>query len=232
MDKSPDAFRSIGEVARIVGVAPHVLRYWESQFSQLSPVKRRDGRRYYRPDDLYLVAGLVGLLREDGLTIRGAKKLLSQDRGAATRARGVSRLQEAGQLPATTADAADTSTPRPDTPPARQTAADPDAQPKPVRRRPGPAAPADLPLFSDQHQPDPPAAQPPGADAAPAGANAPSDTAPSDPAPASAATALPCPAAQVLPLLADAADALRNWPQDRPLPQQVTQLRQLLNSLR
>lgn len=227
MDKSPDAFRSIGEVARIVGVAPHVLRYWESQFSQLSPVKRRDGRRYYRPDDLYLVAGLVGLLREDGLTIRGAKKLLSQDRGAATRARGVSRLQEAGQLPATTADAADASTARPDTPPAPRTATGAAPQPKPVRRRPGPVAPADLPLFSDQPQPDPPAAQHPGADAAPASANA-----PSDPAPASAATALPCPAAQVLPLLADAADALRNWPQDRPLPQQVTQLRQLLNSLR
>ena len=49
MSKSPDAFRSIGEVSRLVGVAPHVLRYWESQFSQLSPVKRADGRRYYRP---------------------------------------------------------------------------------------------------------------------------------------------------------------------------------------
>ena len=79
MSKSPDAFRSIGEVSRLVGVAPHVLRYWESQFSQLSPVKRADGRRYYRPDDVRLAAGLCQVMREEGLSIRGAKRLITAE---------------------------------------------------------------------------------------------------------------------------------------------------------
>lgn len=95
MDKSPDAFRSIGEVSRLVGVAPHVLRYWETQFSQLSPVKRGDGRRYYRPDDVRLVAGLCQVLREEGLSIRGAKRLITGDRGAGLRQIGAARLGEA-----------------------------------------------------------------------------------------------------------------------------------------
>ena len=94
MDKSPDAFRSIGEVSRLVGVAPHVLRYWESQFSQLSPVKRGDGRRYYRPDDVRLVAGLCQVLREEGLSIRGAKRLIAADRGSGLRQIGALRLGE------------------------------------------------------------------------------------------------------------------------------------------
>ncbi|MDS9468556.1 MerR family transcriptional regulator [Paracoccus sp. MBLB3053] len=95
MDKSPDAFRSIGEVSRLVGVAPHVLRYWETQFSQLSPVKRGDGRRYYRPDDVRLVAGLCQVMREEGLSIRGAKRLISSDRGAELRRIGEIRLGDA-----------------------------------------------------------------------------------------------------------------------------------------
>lgn len=95
MSKSPDAFRSIGEVSRLVGVAPHVLRYWESQFSQLSPVKRADGRRYYRPDDVRLAAGLCQVLREEGLSIRGAKRLITADRGAGLRKIGAARLGEA-----------------------------------------------------------------------------------------------------------------------------------------
>lgn len=94
MSKSPDAFRSIGEVSRLVGVAPHVLRYWESQFSQLSPVKRADGRRYYRPDDVRLAAGLCQVMREEGLSIRGAKRLISADRGANLREIGAARLGE------------------------------------------------------------------------------------------------------------------------------------------
>ena len=88
MKKAVDAFRSIGEVSQLVGVAPHVLRYWEAQFPLFSPVKRRDGRRYYRPDDVKLAAGLCALLREDGVSIRGAKKQMAADRGAALRARG------------------------------------------------------------------------------------------------------------------------------------------------
>lgn len=92
MRKATEAFRSIGEVARLVGVATHVLRYWEGQFPALSPVKRADGRRYYRPDDVRLAAGLYQVLREDGLTLRGARKLISKDKGAALRVLGGQRL--------------------------------------------------------------------------------------------------------------------------------------------
>lgn len=94
MSKSPDAFRSIGEVSSLVGVAPHVLRYWESQFTQLAPVKRGDGRRYYRPDDVRLVAGLCQVMREEGLSIRGARRLIAADRGAGLRQIGARRLGE------------------------------------------------------------------------------------------------------------------------------------------
>ncbi|MFD1796403.1 MerR family transcriptional regulator [Paracoccus aurantiacus] len=92
MKKAAEAFRSIGEVSQLVGVAPHVLRYWETQFPLFSPVKRRDGRRYYRPDDVRLAAGLCEILREEGVTIRGAKKQMTADRGASLKARGAARL--------------------------------------------------------------------------------------------------------------------------------------------
>lgn len=82
----------------MIGVAPHVLRYWETQFSQLKPMKRPDGRRYYRPEDVQLAAGLCEILREEGLTIRGAKKVLARDRGESVRARGMTRL---GEVPET-----------------------------------------------------------------------------------------------------------------------------------
>lgn len=99
MSKSPDAFRSIGEVSRLVGVAPHVLRYWESQFPQLAPVKRADGRRYYRPDDVRLAAGLCQVMREEGLSIRGAQRLIAADRGLGLRDIGAARLGEGlGQI--------------------------------------------------------------------------------------------------------------------------------------
>lgn len=93
MQKSAEAFRSIGEVAKLIGVAPHVLRYWETQFSQLKPMKRPDGRRYYRPEDVRLAAGLCEVLRDDGMTIRGAKKMLARDRGESVRQRGAARLE-------------------------------------------------------------------------------------------------------------------------------------------
>ena len=104
--KSPQAFRSIGEVARLVGVATHVLRYWETQFPTLAPVRRPDGRRYYRPDDLLLAAGLCEVMREDGLTIRGARRLIEMDKGAALRERGRLRLDAALAPPTDSAAAA------------------------------------------------------------------------------------------------------------------------------
>ncbi|CAM3101474.1 MerR family transcriptional regulator [Paracoccus nototheniae] len=104
MAKGAEAFRSIGEVAKLIGVAPHVLRYWETQFTALKPMKRPDGRRYYRPADVDLAAGICAMLRDDGLTIRGARKLIADDRGEAVRRRGVAHLE--GRM-ATHSDAGD-----------------------------------------------------------------------------------------------------------------------------
>ena len=79
MNKSPDAFRTISEVADWLGVQPHVLRFWESKFTQVKPVKRAGGRRYYRPADMQLLGGIRKLLHEDGLTIKGAQKILREE---------------------------------------------------------------------------------------------------------------------------------------------------------
>ncbi len=77
--KSPQAFRTIREVADWLGVEAHVLRFWESKFSQVKPVKRAGGRRYYRPADMQLVGGIKVLLHDQGLTIRGVQKMIRED---------------------------------------------------------------------------------------------------------------------------------------------------------
>ena len=79
MSKSADAFRTISEVAEWLNLPTHVLRFWESKFSQIKPVKRAGGRRYYRPRDMQLIGGLKNLLHDDGMTIRGAQKLLKEN---------------------------------------------------------------------------------------------------------------------------------------------------------
>jgi len=79
MDKSPDAFRTISEVAEWLNTPTHVLRFWESRFKQVKPVKRAGGRRYYRPKDMELLGGIKVLLHGDGLTIRGVQKLLREE---------------------------------------------------------------------------------------------------------------------------------------------------------
>ena len=76
MDKSPDAFRTISEVAEHLDTPAHVLRFWESRFPQIKPVKRAGGRRYYRPSDVALLSGIKRLLHDQGLTIRGVQKIL------------------------------------------------------------------------------------------------------------------------------------------------------------
>lgn len=76
MDKSPDAFRTISEVAEVLETPAHVLRFWESRFPQIRPVKRAGGRRYYRPSDVALLAGIKRLLHDEGMTIRGVQKIL------------------------------------------------------------------------------------------------------------------------------------------------------------
>ncbi|MFN3644128.1 MAG: MerR family transcriptional regulator [Gemmobacter sp.] len=78
MDKSPDAFRTISEVADLLDTPAHVLRFWESRFAQVRPVKRAGGRRYYRPTDVALLAGIRVLLHDQGLTIRGVQKILRE----------------------------------------------------------------------------------------------------------------------------------------------------------
>ena len=82
MGKAPDAFRTISEVADEIDVPQHVLRFWESRFQQIRPMKRGGGRRYYRPDDVDLLRGVRHLLYGEGYTIRGVQRIL-REQGAA-----------------------------------------------------------------------------------------------------------------------------------------------------
>ena len=79
MEKAPEAFRTISEVADELSVPKHVLRFWEAKFTQLKPMKRGGGRRYYRPEDVALLRGIRFLLYDDGYTIRGVQKLLREN---------------------------------------------------------------------------------------------------------------------------------------------------------
>lgn len=80
MAKSPDAFRTISEVASELDVPQHVLRFWETKFTQIKPLKRAGGRRYYRPGDVELIRGIQALLYGDGYTIKGVQRIL-KDQG-------------------------------------------------------------------------------------------------------------------------------------------------------
>ena len=81
IEKSAQAFRTISEVAAELDVPQHVLRFWESKFSQVRPLKRGGGRRYYRPEDIDLLRRIRSLLYEDGYTIKGVQRLLKEGRG-------------------------------------------------------------------------------------------------------------------------------------------------------
>src|SRR3954462_3610160 len=89
MDKSPDAFRTISEVAEDLDLPQHVLRFWETRFTQIKPMKRGGGRRYYRPDDVDLLRGIRTLLYSEGFTIRGVQRVLKE--------RGVSYVAGIGE---------------------------------------------------------------------------------------------------------------------------------------
>lgn len=89
IQKSPDAFRTISEVASELDVPQHVLRFWESKFSQIRPLKRGGGRRYYRPEDVDLLRGVRALLYSDGYTIKGVQKVF--------REQGVKFVSETGK---------------------------------------------------------------------------------------------------------------------------------------
>jgi len=78
LDKAPDAFRTISEVADELDIPQHVLRFWETRFAQIKPMKRSGGRRYYRPDDVDLLKGIRRLLYGEGYTIRGVQRILKE----------------------------------------------------------------------------------------------------------------------------------------------------------
>ncbi len=79
MEKSPEAFRTISEVAEELDVPQHVLRFWETRFAQIKPMKRGGGRRYYRPGDVDLLRGIKHLLYGEGYTIKGVQRILRED---------------------------------------------------------------------------------------------------------------------------------------------------------
>ncbi len=79
MDKSPDAFRTISEVGEDLDLPQHVLRFWETRFNQIKPLKRGGGRRYYRPHDVELLKGIRHLLYDQGYTIKGVQRLLKDN---------------------------------------------------------------------------------------------------------------------------------------------------------
>ena len=77
--KSPEAFRTISEVSKDLSLPQHVLRFWETKFIQIKPIKRGGGRRYYRPEDIELLKGIKYLLYNDGYTIRGVQKVIKEN---------------------------------------------------------------------------------------------------------------------------------------------------------
>ncbi|MCA1749813.1 MAG: MerR family transcriptional regulator [Sphingomonadales bacterium] len=85
MAKQAGAFLTIGELSERLGVAQHILRYWETRFPQLTPLQRAGNRRYYRPEDIALAERINRLLNRDGYTIKGVQKLLAGDGDEGTR---------------------------------------------------------------------------------------------------------------------------------------------------
>jgi DNA-binding transcriptional MerR regulator len=96
LDKSPDAFRTISEVADDLDVPQHVLRFWETRFPQIRPLKRGGGRRYYRPDDVLLLQGIRRLLYGEGYTIKGVQRILKEQ--GVRRVQAIGRGEPLGQL--------------------------------------------------------------------------------------------------------------------------------------
>jgi len=94
VEKSPDAFRNISEVSEQLNVPAHVLRFWETRFNQIKPIKRSGGRRYYRPDDIVLLQEIRNLLYSQGYTIKGAQQVLKGNKDALKNAPATSRKQE------------------------------------------------------------------------------------------------------------------------------------------
>ncbi len=103
MEKAPDAFRTISEAAAELNVPQHVLRFWETRFSQIRPMKRAGGRRYYRPQDIDLLKGIRRLLHEEGYTIKGVQRILREHGVAHVIAIGRGQVELAAPAVMTTA---------------------------------------------------------------------------------------------------------------------------------
>ncbi|GAA6149085.1 MerR family transcriptional regulator [Pseudooceanicola nitratireducens] len=141
MAKSADAFRTISEVSEWLDTPAHVLRFWESKFSQVKPVKRAGGRRYYRPSDMELLGGIKRLLHEDGMTIKGVQKML--------REKGVAHVSDMSQpLDAVTAAVRDAMDPKAKAQAETPVARTPD---QPAEEQPAPAAEAVEPPAVEDH---------------------------------------------------------------------------------
>ncbi len=152
VDKSPDAFRTISEVAEDLDLPHHVLRFWETRFTQIKPLKRGGGRRYYRPDDVALIMGLKALLYGQGYTIKGVQRIL-KEQGVKT-VQAIGRGAPVGQhvAPPRPEDAEEAPAPRPATACAKRPRVRPLAPPRhrrPCPRRPRAAA-RTMPFTTDQ----------------------------------------------------------------------------------
>jgi DNA-binding transcriptional MerR regulator len=156
--KSPDAFRTISEVAGDLDVPQHVLRFWESRFVQIKPVKRAGGRRFYRPEDVDLLRGIRALLYADGLTIRGVQKILKERglRHVASIGRGAEPEAVVIERPVVVEKIVYVEKPAPEPVPVRAPAP---ARKKPSHLRAVPA-PMSLPFFEEPKN-DAPVAAPP-----------------------------------------------------------------------
>lgn len=98
VEKSPDAFRNISEVSSLLDVPAHVLRFWETRFSQIKPIKRSGGRRYYRPEDIKLLTRIRDLLYREGYTIKGAQQVLKSG-GQGDKAEASASVPKATETP-------------------------------------------------------------------------------------------------------------------------------------
>lgn len=97
VEKSPEAFKTISEAAEELGVEQHVLRFWETKFTQIKPLKRRGGRRYYRPEDMEVLHRIRHLLYKQGFTIKGAKKAMNAKEPDAETATAVAEAKDAAK---------------------------------------------------------------------------------------------------------------------------------------
>jgi DNA-binding transcriptional MerR regulator len=140
MDKSPDAFRTISEAADDLDLPQHVLRFWESRFTQIKPMKRGGGRRYYRPDDVELLRVIKQLLYGEGYTIKGVQRLF-KEQGARAVASSKLSAPNFAETDAEAPMAADGDVPAAKSPPPSPSVAPPRSDP-PMRPPPAPAATA------------------------------------------------------------------------------------------